>query len=388
MRILGIIAEYDPFHRGHERHLTLARQAVKPDFTYVVISGCWKQRGEPALLSPYDRAACALAAGADAVFALPTAWTVRDAEHYALGAVALLHRLGATHLAFGAEEGSLDRLRACADLLEAPLAGWSDLLKRKMKTGMGYPRALGETLAETDPALGGVMQKPNNILGVCYLRAIRNLGADMTPTVIPRRGSYRAERVDPEEPSAARLRADLTRGAWGPALAALPSASEAAVRRAFLSVRVCREESLDTLLIHRLRSMSREELAELPDVGEGLEDRIRRAAAEAGTRQEMLDRVSGRRYPRARVSRILTWALLGGKGETLARTPLPREAVLLGLRENPAMTAAWHENPGLIVSRFQDDTDLTGWKIWAQGARLPDSLPWTEKMRKYPADSL
>ena len=70
MRILGIIAEYDPFHLGHARHLRLAREAVRPDYTYAVLSGCFKQRGEPALLSPYDRAACALAAGADRVVEL------------------------------------------------------------------------------------------------------------------------------------------------------------------------------------------------------------------------------------------------------------------------------------------------------------------------------
>ena len=80
-RILGIAAEYDPFHNGHEKHIKLAKERIQPDFTYAVISGWFKQRGSMAMLSPHDRAACALAAGADAVFMLPTAWTVRNAEH-------------------------------------------------------------------------------------------------------------------------------------------------------------------------------------------------------------------------------------------------------------------------------------------------------------------
>ena len=93
MKILGIVAEYDPFHRGHLHHITEAIRRASPDLVFVVLSPCFKQRGELALLSPSDRARLALEAGADAVFSLPVLWTVRDAEHYALGAVSLLSNL-------------------------------------------------------------------------------------------------------------------------------------------------------------------------------------------------------------------------------------------------------------------------------------------------------
>ena len=98
MGILGIVAEYDPFHNGHLYHLDEAKKRVSPAWTYVALSPCLKQRGTLPLLSPADRARCALEAGADAVFALPVLWTVRDAEHYALGAVSLLGSLGVTLL--------------------------------------------------------------------------------------------------------------------------------------------------------------------------------------------------------------------------------------------------------------------------------------------------
>ena len=112
MAVLGIVAEYDPFHNGHLYHLAEAKRLVQPDYTYVVLSPCLKQRGSFALLSPTDRARLALEAGADAVFALPVLWTVRDAEHYALGAVSLLAGLGATHLAFGVETPDPAALRS------------------------------------------------------------------------------------------------------------------------------------------------------------------------------------------------------------------------------------------------------------------------------------
>ena len=102
MSILGIVAEYDPFHNGHLHHLREAAAAVSPDAVLIALSGPFKQRGQASLLSPYARAESALEFGADAVLALPVCWTVHDAEHYALGAVSMLASLGATHLAFGA----------------------------------------------------------------------------------------------------------------------------------------------------------------------------------------------------------------------------------------------------------------------------------------------
>ena len=115
MKILGIVAEYDPFHNGHLYHIAESKKQAVPDLTYIVLSPCFKQRGSLALLSPSDRARCALEAGADAVFCLPVCWTLRDAEHYALGAVSLLSGLGATHIAFGAETPDPELLVRAAD---------------------------------------------------------------------------------------------------------------------------------------------------------------------------------------------------------------------------------------------------------------------------------
>ena len=131
MSVLGIVAEYDPFHNGHLYHLTEAVRRVSPDLVFVVLSPCFKQRGELSLLSPQDRARLALEAGADAVFSLPVLWTVRDAEHYALGAVSLLSRLGVTDLAFGAETSDVSLLLRAAGLLEDPSPAFSALLKEK-----------------------------------------------------------------------------------------------------------------------------------------------------------------------------------------------------------------------------------------------------------------
>ena len=200
--VLGIVAEYDPFHNGHARHLAESRKAADADAVYVVLSPCLKQRGTLSLLSPFDRAACALREGADAVFALPVLWTVRSAEDYALGSVSLLAGLGITHLAFGAETPDPELLGNTAALLEDPPAVMTDTLRRLLDEGCSYPLAITRAAAVCLPEAGAVLSHPNNILAVSYLRAIRRLHTVIRPVIIPRAGNYHCEIIDPAAPAA------------------------------------------------------------------------------------------------------------------------------------------------------------------------------------------
>ena len=386
MRILGIVAEYDPFHNGHLHHLREARKAVSPDWVYAVISPCVRQRGDLALLSPSDRALCAVSAGADAVFALPALWTVRDAEHYAAGAISLLARLGITHLAFGAETGDLPLLRRAAEMLESPVPVFSSLLKERLAGGAGYPAALSSALSAALPEAKGLLDRPNNILAVCYLRAIMRLRLKVEPVVIPRTGNYHAAFPDPAAPSASSLRDCLLRGNYAAAYAAVPPYTEAILRRRFLEGRIPDEGILDALLLSRLRSLSAGDLRALPDVSEGLENRLAEEAALARTRGQLIAALSGRRYPAARVRRLCAAVLLGVTRDTLDSLPLPDSALLLALRKNPEMTALWKDLPLPVISSFSEwkktarPEELAAWSLWAQCCRLPDTLPMPEKL--------
>ena len=202
-RITGIVAEYDPFHRGHGKHLLLARERTGAEFVYVALSGCFRQRGEAAMLSPWDRARCALAAGADAVFLLPTVWTLRDAEHYALGAVALLGGMGVNSLAFGAEEGDIRTLSAIAERLEHPDGAFQRRLREALAAGQGYPRAVERTLGAEEPRWGEIIRWPNSILAIAYLRAIQRLGLEMESVAIP------TGRILPRPPSGRRWSGEI-----------------------------------------------------------------------------------------------------------------------------------------------------------------------------------
>ena len=384
--ILGVIAEYDPFHNGHLYHLTEAKKQVRPDLTYIVLSPCVRQRGELSLLSPADRAFCALSAGADAVFCLPVLWTVRDAEHYALGAVSLLARLGATHLAFGAETADTVLLRQAAEHLERPSPAFQRALKDRLSSGTGYPAAVSAALSASLPDADGLLGKPNNILAVCYLRAVLRLGLSLRPVAVPRSGNYHAAEVSPVSPSASALRESLSRGSYAASYAALPDWSASLVRRRYLDGRVPDPRVFDALLVSRLRAMSGKELAGLPDLSEGMEHALRAAAVSARGREDLVASLAGKRYPAARISRLCCSALLGLTAEQADSAPLPDRALLLGLRRNPRMTALWNSLPIPVVSSYTEwkkaahPSDLAAWRLWAMCCRLPDTLPFTEKI--------
>ena len=384
MKILGIVAEYDPFHNGHLFHIREAQKKVAPDLTYIMLSPCIKQRGELSLLSPVDRARCALTAGADAVFCLPACWTVRDAEHYALGAVSLLSGLGVTHLAFGAENADPVTLQKAADILELPSPGFDSKLNEKLSSGAGWPSAVAAALSSVFPAADGLLDGANNILAVCYLRAIRRLGVSVHPVVIHRAGGYHDALIDPDAPSAAALREALLRGSYSDAFSALPAETCRILRRRFLDGCIPDTRIMDHLLLSRLRSMTDTDLSCLPGLSEGLENALRTAVPSARSRRELIASLTGKRYPAARISRICACALLGLTKSDIEDAPLPKNALLLGLRKNPEMTSLWKQSPVPVVSSFTEwkkkahPADLAAWRLWVQCCRLPDTLPYTE----------
>ena len=385
MKILGIVAEYDPFHNGHLRHIAEAKRQVSPDLTVIALSPRLKQRGELSLLSPADRARCALEAGADAVFSLPVLWTVRDAEHYALGAVSLLSGLGVTHLAFGAETADAGLLRQAAALLESPDPVFQAALKEKLSSGAGYPAAVSAALSASLPAAKGLLDRPNNVLAVCYLRAVIRLRLSSEPVIIQRTGGYHDAGIDPAAPSASALRDGLACGNYA-AFSAVPEYTAGILRRRFLDGQVPDERIMDALLLSRLRAMDDREYLLLPDLSEGMENALREAARTSGSRRELIAALAGKRYPAARISRLCACVLLGVTKEQTESVPLPENALLLGLRKNSAMTAFWKSLPFPVISSFTEwkkaahPADLAAWRLWAQCCRLPDTLPFSEKI--------
>src|SRR5690554_1386498 len=153
MRVLGVIVEYNPFHLGHQHHLTEAKRLTSPEATVAVMSGCFTQRGEPAITDKWTRAKMALQQGIDLVVELPVAWAVRSAPYFADGATRLLSGLGATDICFGSESGDLHPLEEVARLLLQEPRQYRQTLKASLGAGMSFAAAQDRALRVSAPHL-------------------------------------------------------------------------------------------------------------------------------------------------------------------------------------------------------------------------------------------
>lgn len=328
MKIAGVIAEYNPFHSGHEWHLAETRRRTGCDFVVVCMAGSYVQRGEAACLSKWARAEAALRCGADAVFELPALFAVRSADAFARGGVGVLEGLGVDALSFGCETTRLQTIEALAELREHEPEALSDAVQRGLAEGKSHARARGEAVAAMLGMEPEALNAPNLVLAAEYVRQLRRRSSAMEIAVVPRAGDYHDADVRAPFASATAVRAALAEGRKEEALAAVPEAAREILSRAGSM------HAPDDLLLWRLRQTSEAELAALPGVAEGLERRIFRCAAVASTREELLDALKCKRYTRARLSRILACALLGLTNALAERHPEPEYARLMGMRRD------------------------------------------------------
>lgn len=194
MNVNGIIAEYNPFHNGHKYQLEESVRLTNADFTVVVMSGNFVQRGAPALVGKRLRTEMALRCGADLVLELPVLYATASSEYFAAGAVALLHKLGVvTHLCFGSECGATAKLQQIAAFLAEEPKAYQTALKQLLKQGLSYPDARAKALRSSFPDNGTnydeLLSSPNNILGIDYIKEIIRRQSDMIPVTVKRIGS-------------------------------------------------------------------------------------------------------------------------------------------------------------------------------------------------------
>lgn len=386
MRIVGVVAEYNPFHNGHAWHLQQAREAAKADWVVAVMSSCFTQRGTAACLSPRRRAEMALSAGADAVIALPAFWAVRDAEHFALGGVSLLQQMGVDAISFGAEAAVLPLLRDAAGLLEHAGADFDTAVQHHLDEGLSYPAAIAEAAEERMHGMRWLLSSPNNTLGVSYLRAMMRLQAEMDVFPIMRQGDYHATALGVGFPSATALRGCMQRGDWTALAQGIPAESLPILQKAALDGQMQPDNALDQALLYRLRSMTKADWRALPGLSEGIEDRLMTAARRTATREDLLMHAKTRRYPYARLSRLCTHALLNMTQDKLDHEPLPDAAWLLGFHREARPLLTHISQHTTLISKAADvlhpsewfRTECLAYDLWALGCGLPSGLAMTQ----------
>ena len=298
METAGIVAEYNPFHRGHAWHIAETRRRLGGDAPVVcVMSGHWVQRGECALADKWLRAALALDHGADLVVELPTPWAMASAESFARGAVSLLAATGVVDvLSFGSETGELAPLEAAAAALDAP--DYPERLRAALGRGLSFPAARQEA------AGAACLSAPNNNLGVEYLRSLRALGSTIRPLTVPRQGAGHDGPAAGGFASASELRRLLRAGRGEEAAPYLTAP---------WSGELADMQHIERAVLARLRTMGEGDWAALPDGGgaEGLPSRLAKAAREAVSLEDFYTLAKTRRYPHARLRRLALAAFLG-----------------------------------------------------------------------------
>ena len=354
--ILGIISEYNPFHNGHIRHLEISKELTKSDFTIAVMSGNFVQRGDTALVDKWTRAEMALRSGIDLVIELPTLYALSSAENFADGAIKILDSLKIVNtVSFGSEIGNLDSLNEIANILYKEPKELSSLINTQVKSGLSYPKARELAISQyfgNSRKHSQILNNPNNILGIEYLKSLKRHKSQIQALTIKREYSdYNSDSVKNGIASATAIRTMLQENknihyvVPYETYELLEEQKEKGKLITDLSV-------FEKEIIYCLRRLTLEEIAELPDVSEGLENKIKSAANISNSLEELINNIKSKRYTQTRIRRILLYALLNitSKNMDLSKKTTPYIRVL-GFNQNgkKMISAISKANPKLNI---------------------------------------
>lgn len=301
MATVGIIAEFNPLHKGHEYLISRAKELGE---VVCVISSNFVQRGDTAISPKEIRAKSALLAGADLVAELPVLWSMSTAQNFASGGISSLVALGCDTLIFGSEAGEISPLLEIADILLSE--EFSSRLNNYLKEGMTFAAAR-QKACEDLGAKKGVLDRPNNNLGIEYIVAARRLGADLKFETVKRLGADHDSADLGEFVSASLLREKLLKGDREFCLKYMSEKILDLYKQENLSD----IKRLEMAILSTLRTKTLDDLKRLPDLSEGVENKLFSAIKVARDLESLYNEIKVKRYPMARIRRLVLSAFLG-----------------------------------------------------------------------------
>lgn len=325
MKVAGIIAEYNPIHNGHIYHLQKTKEISMADFVVVVMSGNFTQRGAPALLDKWTRASMAIDAGVDLVLELPFVYACNSAEYFAVGAMEILKRIGIVDVvSFGSEEGNVEKLQEVAEFLKKETPEFQKALKRGLKEGYSFPKARQIGLSQClGKSAGEIVNRPNNILAVEYLKAKGTLEV----ITVKRKGSYRSEVTENlqvgEFPSATAIRQSIEAGSMDDILGFMPMTAQKMLKAK--GRELAKIEMLYPLVQSSILKSTAEDIADIFSVREGLENKIINQFRRCISWKELVNSLKSKRYTETGLNRLLVHILLNlKKFDLFDRVPYTR----------------------------------------------------------------
>ncbi len=356
MKICACVAEYNPLHLGHIKHLNYMKNVLGAEKIIVIMSGNFCQRGEPAVLSKFTRAREAILAGADMVIELPTVFSIGNAETFALGSVKILNDLGVIDgLCFGVESGEKEEYLKIASSLSLESKAYKKALKERLDEGVSLAKAkflaLQDTEGEFDEKL---ISSPNNILGVEYTKAIIKKKSTMEIFPMIREGDHNDKSLKKGITSASSIREMIKAGKIKKVKGNVPPF----VYKDLLPY----PTAFDKMIMTKVITEPEDYLKTLPDCTEGLENRIKALSKDNLTVEELVAKTTTKRYTSSRIRRILISNLLGVtealKNDCLSK-PLYAKVLAVSAESKDLISLLSSKSTIPILTRKSDGDKLT-----------------------------
>lgn len=344
MKIVGLITEYNPFHNGHQYHIEKAKEVTGADMAVVIMSGNFVQRGVPAIMPKHLRAEAALLAGGDLIIELPVGYATGSAETFAFGAVSMLHQFGCIDtLCFGSECGDIDALQKLAQILVEEPEEYKDFLQQYLKIGLSFPSARQKAIESCypDESFSHLLEEPNNILGIEYLKALYTLKSSIKPHTITRTDAgYHSLELNTEFSSASAIRNTIE---FTDDISLIkdyvPENSFEVLQKNYKKRFPIVLNDFSLLMKYRLLHETADSLQSFEDVSESLANKIYNRRNEFVSYEQFCDLLKTKDLTHARISRALLHVLLGIKKE-LYSSHMPGYSRVLGFRKESAAIMA------------------------------------------------
>ena len=363
-KVVGIIAEYNPFHNGHIYHIQRMKAKTGADFVVAVMTGNFTQRGSTSVVNKWEKTKMALNGGVDLVIELPTVYSISSAENFASGAIKILDKLGIVDtISFGMEASDISDLNNIANVLYSEPQEYKDILKYELKKGESYPKARENALMvylNDIKRYGGILKGSNNILSIEYLKALKKYKSNIIPVGIKReKVYYNSTKIIDEYASATGIRSLLLRNQIEEIRKVVPGTTfNILLNNLREGNAVLDLTAFGSEIIYKLRIMTVKEIANLPDVSEGLENLIKETANKTNNLIELINGIKSKRYTQTRLQRILLCALLGitKKDVELSKKIVPYVRVL-GCSDNGKILLSQISNKVKVITsvkKFQN----------------------------------
>lgn len=298
---IGIICEYNPFHFGHKYHIGKTKELTGCQNIVCIMSGSMVQRGECAIFNKWQRASAAIQAGVDLVVELPCYYVLQSADIFALGGIKLLNGIGiADGISFGCECGDINILKNIASLTSDDNTIYNKHLKELMKQGLGYPQASQEALYRCKPEYSDVVSKPNNTLGISYLKAIKKTNSKHEAICIKRDNDYHGEFSCDGFASATHIRNMILSGNEYKSYCI--DYSECDIHNI---------KNAESFILGYLRQLDPTTAKITKGYEDGIDNLVIQSSRKACTIEELISICSGKRYTQHRIKRYIMSLILG-----------------------------------------------------------------------------